>query len=331
MSDPVQEQLLGHLLGALEEPEEEQVAARLENDPSLQRELARVRRRLEPLEPGRRDFVPPPGLAEQTCRLVASRAGSGAVAHRRVMSPTAAPSGSAVRFRWLDVVVAAGIFAAASLLVAPAIQSSRSNARLVACQDNLRQIGVGMNLYSQQYNGYFPYIAPRGKFTVAGIYAPTLLRGGFVSDSRRFVCQGSSLAGQKGFHIPSLDELQVASREKLDDLIRWMGGSYGYHLGHRQDGVYYGTRNLHRTYFALAADAPGNDRSNGRQSPNHGGRGQNVLLEYGGVRFITLPQPHPQADDIFVNKLGIVAAGLDCDDSVIGSSAARPIIILIGH
>ena len=331
MSDPVQEQLLGHLLGALEESEEAEVAARLKNDPILQRELAQVRQRADVLEPGRCDCLPPPGLAQRTVRLVASRAESATLGRHRVMSPTAAAPSAPGRFRWLDVAVAAGIFVAASLLIGPAIQSSRSNARLVACQGNLQQIGVAMNQYSQQHNGYFPYIPPRGRFAVAGIYAPTLLRGGFMTDSRWFVCPGSSLAGRKGYRVSSLDELRVASREKLDDLIRWIGGSYGYHLGHKQGGIYQGTQNLQRTYFALAADAPGNDPLNGRQSPNHGGRGQNVLLEYGGVRFITSPRPYPRADDIFVNKLDIVAAGLDFDDSVIGSSAARPIIIVIGH
>jgi len=247
------------------------------------------------------------------------------------MSPVAAPPDSAGRFRWVDVAAAAGFFAAASLLLMPAIQSSRFNAQLIACQDNLRQIGAGMIQYSQHHNGYFPCIPPRGRLAVAGVYAPILMHDGLVTDNRRFVCPGSSLAGRTGFQIPPFDVLQNASQEKLDGLIRWMGGSYGGPLGHMRDGVYQGTKNLGRSCFALVADVPGSDPSNGRQSLNHGGRGENVLFEYGGVRFFTSSQPFPQADDIFANDRDLVAAGLHPNDAVIAPSAARPILTLISQ
>jgi hypothetical protein len=343
MSDPVQEQLLGHLLGALEDSEQQEIATRLKNDAELRRELARVRGRLELLKLGRYDFAPPPGLAERTCRTVAAQAGSAVPVQRRPGSPEAAarfpsvaheyapPHGQAARFRWGDVAVAAAIFAAVALLLGPAVQSGRFNARVVACQDNLRHVGVGMTLYSQQHDGYFPCIPVQDKLAAAGINAPMLTRGGFVTDSRRFVCPGSPLADVEGYHVPSFDELQTASREKLDGLIRWMGGSYGHHLGYVRDGVYHGTKNLGRTHFGLVADVPGNDPSNGRQSPNHGGYGQNLLLEYGGVRFVTSPRPDPQVGDFFTNNHGLVAPGLDYNDSVIAPSAVRPMIILMSH
>ena len=61
-----------------------------------------------------------------------------------------------------------------------------------------------------------------------------------------------------------------------------MGGSYGYCIGYVDQGVYQPTRNLGRPGFAIMADAPCEDRP-GRQSDNHGGRGQNVLFEDGHV------------------------------------------------
>ncbi len=72
MTDPVQEQLLGHLLGALDDSEQEQVAVRLRSEPEFREQLALVRSRLEPLSAARCDFLPPPGLAERTCRFVAT-------------------------------------------------------------------------------------------------------------------------------------------------------------------------------------------------------------------------------------------------------------------
>jgi hypothetical protein len=331
MSNPLHEQLLGHLLGALDEPEQHEIAAQLRSDPGLQAELSRMRGRLAPLEACRYELPPPPGLAERTCRVVALRAESAAPTRRRPMSPEVAPPSSSGRFRWIDLAAAAAILAAGWLLLAPAIQNTRASAQLAGCQDNLRQIGAGLLAYSQQQGGFFPAIPTQGRLAASGIYAPILLREGFVGDSRRFVCPGSSLAGNKAFQVPSWEQLQTTSQEKLAELLRWMGGSYGYHLGYVRDGVYQGTKNLGRNYFALVSDSPGSDPSNLRQSPNHGGRGQNVLMEYGGVRFITSPRPFPQADDIFTNDLGLVAAGLRVDDSVIGSSAVRPLGALLAH
>ena len=72
MTDSVQEQLLGHLLGALDDSEQESVETQLQRDPRLRRELEEARRFLEPLEQEREAFTPPPGLAEQTCRFIFS-------------------------------------------------------------------------------------------------------------------------------------------------------------------------------------------------------------------------------------------------------------------
>ena len=72
MTDSVQEQLLGHLLGALDDSEQESVETQLQCDPQLRRELEKARRLLEPLDEAREAFTPPSGLAEHTCRLVFS-------------------------------------------------------------------------------------------------------------------------------------------------------------------------------------------------------------------------------------------------------------------
>ena len=72
MSDPARDQLLGYLLGALDDAEQELVAERLENVGELRRDLAVLSRALAPLDAVRRDYSPPPDLAARTCRLVVS-------------------------------------------------------------------------------------------------------------------------------------------------------------------------------------------------------------------------------------------------------------------
>ena len=111
------------------------------------------------------------------------------------MSALPATGGWMSRVRWPDLVMAIGIWLAASLLVLPAIHSSRFSAQLAACQDNLRKVSFALNNYSQRHQGFFPLVPPEGRLAVAGIYAPTLLRGGFLTESQTVVCPGSALGG----------------------------------------------------------------------------------------------------------------------------------------
>ena len=71
-NDPLHQQLLGHLLGALDDDEQEWVEARLERDEEYRRQWLEWRRRVAPLLALRPDSEPPSGLAEQTCRFVAA-------------------------------------------------------------------------------------------------------------------------------------------------------------------------------------------------------------------------------------------------------------------
>ena len=336
MADSAPEQLLGYLLGALEDSEQKLVEDQLQGDSRLRRELALLEKGLKPLEAARGEFSPPPGLATKTCRFVAARAERPTAANSprrpattprmQPMSAAAAgPSGTS-RWNWWDMAVALGILVAASLLVLPAIQNSRFTARLTTCQDNLRQIGLALSQYSRMHAGYFPYVPPRGKLKYAGIYAPTLSGAGLLQDANWVICPASLLAGDRKFHMPSLEELRAAvTRDELNSLRRLMGGSYGYCMGFVEEGTYHCTRNLGRTFFALMSDAPGPDLP-GHQSLNHGGRGQNVLFEDGRVIFLTTPKPGDHNDHFFLNDRGEVGAGDHRNDSVIGSSLSTPII-----
>ncbi len=341
MTDPLQQQLLGHLLGALDDDEAKSVADRLKSDPQFRQELDRLQRQVAPLEAAREQFPVPPGLAERACAFVAAaidqadpvpepepRADDRPVPRsksaRMPMTPETNSPSWISRIRWADVVMALSVFCVAAFLTIPAIQAARFNARKAACQDNLRQLGMAMNQYSDNNQGYFPFVPPEGKLAAAGIYAPVLARDGYLTEPERLVCPDSPLADKDGFRIPPVEEIQAAGREELADLRRRMGGSYGYSLGHMEGERYSGTKNLGRSSFALMADAPGLARSR-LQTDNHGGKGQNVLFEDGSLRFVATPKPNDLFDDFFRNDNGEIAAGLHRADSVIGSSATPPI------
>ena len=347
MSDPHPEQLLGYLLDALEKPERELLDQRLERDPELRGRLALVRRSLGPLAATKREFSPPPGLAARTCQFVGSRrqtavdpaaaapllrpasealaAGSGQLP-ATCCAPIAAEAASlerAGRWGWQDLAVVAAVVLASTMLIFPAIQSSRFNARVTACQDNLRELGTALGRYSQKHRGFFPRVPAQGRLAVTGIYAPTLLDGGFLTDQRRVLCPGSPADEQPDFEVPPLEKLESASEEELACILPVLGGDYGYGMGYTENGQYYDNRNLGRPSYALMSDAPSPDRP-GYQSDNHGGRGQNVLFEDMRVRFLTSPRSVDLGDDVFVNEQGVVAAGNHLDDAVIGPSTSTP-------
>ena len=327
MSDSARELLLGHLLDALEDSQQEQVELRLKSDPKFRREADRLGDQLKALQVLRHEYEPPPGLAERTCRFVAAEAESAALpdSRPRPMSPEGSPPSWRNRIGWLDVAMAAGIFIVAFTLTIPAIQHSRSSAQIADCKDNLRKIGQDLADYSDTHDGFFPRVPAKGKQAAAGIYAMILREAGLLADARRIICPGSSLAGRSTLKIPSRRELQTASGEKLRQLLAEMGGSYGYTFGHMRDGIYYATKNQRRPRFALMADAPNSERQN-HQSLNHNGRGHNVLYEDFHVDFEGSAMPNSLADHIYLNDNGVRAAGLHENDSVIGPSMAPPII-----
>jgi hypothetical protein len=326
MTDFVQEQLLGHLLGALDDAEQEEVDSRLQSDPQLRGELAVLRQQCAPLLAARRDFAAPPGLAERTCRFVESHGKQPAAAGgRRRMGPVSAPLSWIGGLGWRDVTVGVAVLLLASLLIFPAIAGSRFRAQLLACQDNLREIGVAMTGYSETHDKFFPQIPTKGNLAAAGIYAPTLLKDHYLSEARRLICPSSPLADRGEFQLPSFSQLWTATAQEMKRLRTLMGGSYGYSLGYVSHGLYQHTQNLRRSHFALVADAPSVEQP-GYQSVDHGGRGQNVLFEDGRVAFVTSTKISEGGDDFFTNDDGLVAAGTQLDDSVIVSSDTPPII-----
>jgi hypothetical protein len=310
----MRDQLIGYLLDALEPAEHEQVQAQLIQDPQLKRELELLSRSLRPLT-DREHYQPPAGLADRTCAFVARRAGS--------VSLPQAPAPVTRQWSMADMVVAAGIFLAASLLFFPAMSQSRFAARVTQCQNNLRNYGMALNNYASFHRGFFPSVSPQGRCSAVGVVTVRLRDLGFLEGEQVVVCPASPLAEEADvFDIPTVAELESASEAQLPALYRRMGGSYGFNLGFVKDGKYYSPRNLHRTRFAVVADSPSGEPP--YHSANHDGCGQNVLFEDGHVQYLTTCRAHGCRDDFYTNDQGVVGPGLHLNDAVIGPSHLKP-------
>jgi len=197
MSDRKQQrQLLGYLLGALDDPERERVEHRRVRDPGLAIELARGDESLEPLRRVQRVYRPPEGLAARTCRMVfaysealtARMADAGAVRRQprpraRAMSPAAVPPVSTVAWGWSDLVVAVVVFLAVASMIFPAIQRSRMNMRLASCQNTLGQIGIAHAQIEQAWPEPVAGVTPGIRVAAQGLPAATLFRDGSLADA----------------------------------------------------------------------------------------------------------------------------------------------------
>jgi hypothetical protein len=333
----MREDLLGYLLDALDDRERRRVIEALRRDPRLRSELDALRRSLDLLDSANGEVQPPEGLADQACDLVEACEETPEVVlagisprtsdrRGRLSSNVRELGGGARNWSVTDVIVAAGIFLAVSLLFFPAIAGSRFRSRISACQNNLQRLGYALVEYSEARGGYFPSIPIGGNQSAAGVYGPKLFEGQFITDTSVLICPGSRLASQADdFRPPTLDELDRASPSDLMRMHRRMGGSYGYTLGYTQDGRYCTPRNRGRACFALMSDAPSLHLA-ASQSDNHGGRGQNVLFEDLRVEFLVTCLDNEGVDHLFRSRRGFFEAGLGDDDSVIGPSFIRPIL-----
>lgn len=327
MTPSLRELLLGYQLGVLDDHEEQLVARRLEHDPAWRRELARLRRELAPLEAGRRDYEPPPGLAAETCRFVFASAGNNLPPKPAKplpgLSPIRAYPGWIERIHRADVAVAAAVAVVLMAMLAPALLSNRFHARLIACQDNLRELGHAMTRYSQVHQDLFPALPAAGALRTPGVFAPILVQAGLLRERTRLLCPGAMPPPASSAKLYSIDELQQLPAATLEQLRPTLGGSYGYHPGHLEQGQYRPTRNLRRSYFALMADAPSLSAAS-HLSLNHDGRGQNVLFEDEHVCFLTTACAPEINDDFFVNAEGRLDLGVHREDSAILPAAFSP-------
>ncbi len=318
-NDPMRDQLLGYLLDALDTGEHEQVEQQLHRDCELQQELELMHESLEPLRANEGEFDPPAGLAGRTCQFVVEQARR----HRALYSE---PLVSASRWSLADLTVAAMVFFAAAFLFFPAIQHSRTSARLAGCQDNLRRLGVALTQYSERNGGYFPSVPTEGNLSAAGIYAVQLTGSGLLPEPHQLLCPATEHGHGRGpFQVPTPDQLQAATGTALQQLQRDMGGSYGYSLGYVNERGYQPIKNQRRETFALMADAP-SVGGGSFASANHGGGGQNVLYEDGHVQHLQNCTVQACRDHIFLNEAGQMAAGVHVNDAVIGQSSTPPLL-----
>lgn len=333
--------LVRYLLGELGADERQLLEQQLRDSPDLRQELDYLRGCLRSAEQPEPVLAGPPmGLAERTVDRVTDVAAGGpledeaardrANAQRALAASYAVePPMSLPNWSLADLTVAGGVFLAVSMLFLPALRQSRDMARRNDCANNLRQLGVLLEKYSENHAGYLPLVGPTDN---AGIFAVRLVTEGYENAdglAKLLVCRSSPLAseiaaGRIVIQFPTSIPFAAGSPEQLVELYRRAGGSYAYAIGYYQGTLYHGLLNDHSPHSPLMADAP-NNRLVDMQSPNHRGSGQNVLMTDGGVHYLRTCTQLGLDDNIYLNADGEPRAAHAKSDAVLIPSEATPV------
>ena len=323
--------LVGFVLGALEPEEHSRVAAKISGSPELQDAVDRLYASLPKTQESWQSVRPPSGLARRACEKVVDFDRTRELFAQNDFAQNELASQSASKphayaasgWSWRDFVVLAGTCLAVALILLPSILNSRYQARIAMCQNNLRQVSTALQHYSQSHAGFLPSGDPSSRLGVAGAYGPILKDAELIQD-RLLLCPSSPLS-QSDFSIPTSLEITQSDGAKLSHLHRKMGGTYAYTMGYYDQEGWHAPRASQRPYVMVMADT--NDSSNSQYSRRHGSRGQNILFEDGHTAFLQDCSAHLLGDDdsIYVNRFGLVAAGVDPLDTVLGPSFARPV------
>jgi hypothetical protein len=330
------EHLLGYLLGANDAHEDQLVKEHLSREPELHEQLETLRQRVGLLDDGLEEELPPADLTARTCQLlddpslwsqitdtttpVAEDVPS--VARRAKMSSRReSVAGGPSRFSLMDGLVAMGVCLAALAIFFPALASSRMLASRIQCEDNLRQVGMGLHKFADASSRQrYPEIHGAGPLSVAGSYAPRLVNEGFIADPGVLSC----VANANRLQLPTIEELLVAPESLLPELHDRLEGVFNYNLGTRQGDEIEAPKMAGRARFPIASDVVlVNNTLIG--SDSHFENRVNILFDDGHVEFLKIEHLPVDIQRVFVNNDGLVQAGVDEDDVVLANSIARPI------
>jgi hypothetical protein len=332
--------LIGYLMGALEPEEMERVTEALRQSPQLREELEQIRRSLEPLDDLEEIIEPPSDLLARTMAAIpmqGSASGDSDSVDRQheADSPTSRTpqqvmsAGSFVhnhQWRLADVFGMAIAVVVLAGLVLPGIVRERAAARVAACQSQLREAGVALVEYLVHSDDQrFPGLMEEGPESFAGMYAIWLGEAGLSPRKHPLWCPSLDIpVDWVERSVPTRVEIQNATPIELANFQKNVGGHYAYSLGILERGRYRAPKFQGRSGFAILADAP--LRTMDGWSTAHEGRGFNILFEDGHIEFLAEFETWKLGDHPFLNRSGVIEAGLDPNDASLGPSDAPPFL-----
>lgn len=350
MINPSEENLLGYLIRANEEHEQEELAEQIRIDAKLRKDCQLLQTGLTLPAADEEHLDPPSHLAMRTCSKLWNMVDSGEFPKLPSLTkqnePTLVPAAASLpvamaatpaassprldnqlakpkrRWHWLDLAVASTVLVVIGGVLSTQILASRTQAMRLSCQNNLQLTYASYADYARLHGGKIPTATERGPTAFAGMVGPTMRHAGLIKNQRNLICPESALAKDLDVQLPTLPELEHASPEELPALQRRAGGTYSYAIGYFENGKYQVIKLRNRPNYALISDPPASDKRSGN---HHGQTGQNILYDNGSCRFTTECQIEGCRDHHFLNDAGLMAPGLHADDAVLVDGDIAPL------